>query len=423
MDVRVGSWRFIIITLIVGIVILSVLAVREDSVSKSSSARRNRGETYLDNNATSPCFEEVISCVADTARVFYANPSSLHGAGQRSRAEVSRCRSELRDLVKASNYGIIFTSGATESNNLALRSVVTQRMSETGASEASVVTTPMEHPSVYETLAALQGVTVVMLSVDASGRIDIDELHEALKDERVAVVAVSMANSEIGTIQDVHAITAACRGAYVHCHLDMTQVFGRYQVSLNGIRADSVTLSAHKFHGPKGVGALFYTLARPPPTPCTTGGKQEQGLRGGTENVPGIAGMSLALQMCMGHVRSGATERLQKMLQEIKDGLADTLPGVTFRDSSTSTLYQTLSVVLPVRSALLVEELSNMDVYLGVGGCACSKGQYSRTLEAMGASKEEMARTIRISLGFLNDDRDVTRFLRCTRLALARLKK
>ncbi|PNH00385.1 Cysteine desulfurase [Tetrabaena socialis] len=352
----------------------------------------------------------------------------MHKAGQRSRAELERCRSVLRNLVKASNYGIIFTSSATESNNLAIRSIITDYITASGKLNATVITTPMEHPSVYETLKSLPAVRVHMLSVSPLGLLDLDELNDALKDETVAMVCVTMANSEIGTIQDVASIAQACRAAYVHCHLDMTQVFGRYNVSLNQLRADTVTMSAHKFHGPKGVGALFYTLTRPPPTPCTTGGKQEQGLRGGTENVPGVAGMALALQLCSdGLTRDGAAERMTRLLQGIKVGIQGIVPDVVFRGGVPDVdgyhgLYQTVSVVLPARASQLAAELSNLNVFVGVGGCACSKGQHSMTLEAIGASQEEMWRTMRISIGFMNTDRDVGRFLKCMRVAMARLE-
>lgn len=288
-----------------------------------------------------------------------------------------------------------------------------------------VVTTPLEHPSVYETLASLD-IDVITLPVCKAGRIDLEELEKALQDEDVIMVCIATANSEIGVLQDARAITHACRAHRVYCHLDMTQVFGRYPINLNLLGADSVTLSAHKFHGPKGVGALFYTLARPPPMPCTTGGKQEDGVRGGTENLPSIAGMALALRMCSERIHGGSMDRMRQMRDRIEAGLSASIPGgvkVHGPKEPDQRLYQTLSVVLPYPSADVIKELSDQKVYVGIGGCACSKGKYSKGLDAIGVPAEEMARTIRISLGHLNTEADVDRLLRCMRIASARVAR
>jgi cysteine desulfurase len=437
----------LLISIIAGLTVLVIMALQDRSAAairdgpalnlnpldSLKSRRRIPDEeqgssmgSYLDNNATTPPFGEVIKRVSDCARFYFANPSSMHIAGQRSRAELERCRSQIRMAVSASRYGVAFTSGATESNNLAIRACVRDFRKATGLAKVVIVTTPLEHPSIYETLASMPDVEVKTLKVNKEGLIDLSELASAIASDDVAMACISAASSEISTLQDTSSIAAACRAAGVHCHLDMTQVFGRYPVNLNLIGPDSATMSGHKFHGPKGVGALFYNLARPAPTPCTTGGKQEEGVRGGTENLPGIAGMTLALQMCGVQLkREYAAERLSKMRDRLEAGILAAVPtgGVAFLGPKEDSrrMYQTISVVLPAPSVELVQELSLQKVYIGVGGCACSKGKYSRALDAVGVSAAEMTRTVRISLGFLNTEGDVSRFLKCLRIALARV--
>lgn len=440
-----------IIVVIVALIFLALIIMSSSSTPAKTMSRKHDDDApsvhtalnltsssfaYLDNNATTPCFDAVLQKVIQVSQCCFANPSSMHLAGQRSRQELERCRKDMRRMVSASRYGLVFTSGATESNNLAIRACI-KRFTEAAASAdpngsrvLKVITTPLEHPSVYETLANLPHVEVVTLHVCPQGLIDIQDLTNALNDPDVVMACIAVANSEIGVLQDAVAISKACQVHGVYCHMDMTQVFGRYPLNLNMLGADSITLSAHKFHGPKGTGGLFYTLARPPPLPCTTGGKQEDGVRGGTENLPSVAGMALALRMCHERITAGSRDRMRQMRDRIEAGLA-----ASFSSSSSLTmkvhgprdpnqrLYQTLSVVLPYPSVAVIKELSDQRVYVGIGGCACSKGKYSKALDAIGVQPEEMARTVRISLGQLNTEADVDRLLKCMRITLARLSK
>ena len=408
----------IVIVILVCVVVLSI-ASASDLLSVASSSEDSKSEssnTYLDNNATSPCFGEVIDAVATAMRFYYGNPSSAHRIGTLAKNELERCRTEIRAAVSASKYNLVFTSGATEANNLAIRAVLS-------IEKRIVVTTPLEHPSVYETLASMNA-DVRLMTVSPEGIIDVNHLERMIAEfgDDIAMVAVSMANSEIGAMQDMPAIAALCRAhGGIHCHVDMTQVFGRYEVNLNRIGAHSYTASAHKFHGPKGVGALFYVewLKLPP---CITGGSQEAGMRAGTENVPGVVGMALALKTCLFKLRDGSSERLNAQTQAVRHAIEKIIPGVRFNgpQNKDQRLYQTLSVSLPFPAFELVHEMSEQGVYVGSSGCACSKGKPSRTLAAIGLSKEEMTKTVRISLGFANDERTASRFVRCLRIAMSR---
>jgi cysteine desulfurase len=407
-----------VFALVLALVLLCITNAYSRETQDSRKSQKNTN-TYLDHNASTRPFPEVVDAVAVAMRAFYGNPSSLHRIGSISKRQLERCREAIKHEVSAKTYGVVFTSGATESNNLAIRGVVGAFRKARGLQRVCVITSPMEHPSVYETLTSMADVEVVALKVDGEGFVDMGQLKRLIAErDDLAMVSIAMASSEVGTVQDARAIVQLCRASSTHCHLDMTQVFGRYLVDLDDLGPDSATLSAHKFHGPKGVGCLLHRCKLSQLSPCITGGHQENGMRAGTENVAGVIGMVRALELCHVHIRAGAPERLRALRERLRASISRMAPQAYFNGPRdvTSGLYQTLSVTMPKPTKELVLALSSEGVYVGAGGCACSKGAASRAMGAMGMPREHMSNTMRISLSFDNTEGDVARFER----ALAR---
>lgn len=379
---------------------------------------------YADNNASTPPFPEVVAAVARVAAAHYANPGSIHAAGQRAKAVLDASRARAAQLLGAMPCEVVFTSGATESNNMAIRgahrlweAATHARAADSDGSGSSsdevaqgerarrfrALATPLEHASVYETLRALPDAEVGTLAVDGAGRVDVAALRAALAGADVALVCVVAAHNEVGTLQDVPAIAAACRAAGARLHLDLTQLVGRYDVDLSATGAHTATCSAHKFHGPRGVGVL-YVRDGVRLGACVTGGAQEMALRAGTENVPGIAGMVAALERCARLRAEGAQGRVRALRDHVlRRLLAEGPPGLRVNGHPESGgLYNTLSVCVPgIDARAVIARLNARGIYINAG-CACSRGAPSHALVALGVPRALLPGTLRISFGYLN---------------------
>jgi len=250
---------------------------------------------YLDNNATTRPADEVVDAVTRALRELWANPSSVHRAGQMVRQQVELAREQVARLVNCRGQELVFTSGGTESTNHAIRGSLRAQ-----PTRSVVVTDRLEHSATRETAEALEqrGTEVVWLESDASGVVDLDSLEDLLKSraDEVAVVSVQWANNETGAIQPVEKVGALCREHGVRFHCDGTQWVGKMTTDLTSTPIDLMSFAAHKFHGPKGVGALFVRRGVRLPAEIT-GGPQERERRGGTENVPGVIGMGVAADL------------------------------------------------------------------------------------------------------------------------------
>lgn len=426
----------------------------------SSSYAVGGEEVYADNNATTQVFPEVVDTIVQAYTLYYANSSSIHAAGKRSAEALEHNRDIIAGLIGARPEEIYYTSGATESNNLAIRGVMRVALSPSycalihGNTDAiddpqdaeeeerlkyatrsererilkerearktklaskqdkrhrkacrrKIVTTPIEHASVYETVATIDpSVEVVHVKVDRTGKVDATHFAALVRDPEVAMACIIMANNEIGTIQDVSRLAKLCRQNDVHFHCDMTQVFGKYDVDMETIGADSATMSAHKFHGPKGVGALYVRQGTWIDNSCMTGGTQEGALRAGTENVAGVCGMTVALQRCSELRALGRDREVRHMRDTVQRTLTANIPGLVVNGDAGSGLYNTLSVCIPdVNSRQLIPVLDQFKVYVNTG-CACSKGQGSATLKALGLSEKYVNGSLRISLSFFTTE-------------------
>jgi cysteine desulfurase len=374
-------------------------------------------EAYLDNSATTPPCKEAVAAMQEALSHLWGNPSSLHAAGLEAEHLLAHSRAAIASRLSCEPGEILFTSGGTESNNLALF----------GAAAAlrrrgrRIVTSAVEHSSVAESAKELatRGFEVVYLGVDRNGRISEQELLQAVNRETI-LVSLMAVNNEVGTVQPVEALRQAvqAKGAPALVHVDAVQAFGKVPLQPTRIGADLMTVSSHKIHGPKGVGAL-YVRKGVRLVPLLYGGSQEGKLRPGTEAVPAIAGFAAAaralpnLSQSLEYVRT-LRERLLQGLQSMEEvrlnSPADALPYI-------------VNLSLPgLQSETLLNFLSERGIYVS-SGSACSKGQKSRVLRAMGLSNPEIAGALRVSLSHYTGWEEIDAFLYAlneARMTLAR---
>lgn len=376
---------------------------------------------YLDYNATTPCDPRVVEAMLPYFSTWYGNAATgLHLQGRMAARAVDKAREQVATLIGCDAREIVFTSGATESNNLAILGLGrTQR----DGKRKRIVTTAVEHKAVLLPCENLrhEGYEVVVLGVDAQGRVLLDEAAEAINDETL-LVSVQAANNEVGTIQPVAEIAelAHLRGATVHC--DAAQAVGKIAVNLASAdwNVDLLSISAHKLYGPKGVGALFVRngWGALPLEPLQYGGGQEHALRSGTTNVSGLVGFGQACLLCTEELPH-ESERIGKLRNEFEDELSRSTRRLTINAQSTRRLPNTSSFTISGGDGVEVL-LSLPEVMMGTGS-ACSSGtmEPSHVLVAMGMSREDAGATIRASFGRFTTRGEMARScsLICTRLA------
>ena len=378
---------------------------------------------YLDNNATTQPAPEVVAAVHETLKQHWANPSSVHRFGQSVRQRVDLARAGLASLINCRDRELIFTSGGTEANNLALRGILDRCLPTTKHTDPPrglLFTTKTEHTAIRQSAEHLQGlgITVVYLPVDRLGRVNANDLAAALNEHAhgncLPFVTIQWANNETGVIQPIEELVAVCQAHQgddkpkVIFHTDATQAVSKLPVDVKRIPIDLLTLSAHKFHGPKGVGALY---ARPGIRlhAQIRGGSQERENRGGTENTPGIVGMSVAAELAKQFLADGdQIERLaalrdrfeQAIIQQLSDTVINSVDSAAPPDSSPTRLWNTSSLGFPrLESEAILLGLSERGLCASAGS-ACSSGSLepSPVLLAMGIPEPVAHGSIRFSL-------------------------
>lgn len=368
-----------------------------------SSVVSNEG-FYLDHAATTPLDARVLEAMLPYLRGEFANPASLHRPGQRARRAVETAREQVAAAIGAAPKEVVFTSGATEADNHALRAVAERR-------GGHIVTSQLEHAAVLSTCRALEreGVAVTYLAPDAHGRITPEAVAAALRED-TALVALMLVNNETGVRTDVAAIgeIAHAAGALLFC--DAVQGFGFEPLDVGALGADLLALSAHKVYGPKGAGALYARAGLELP-PLLLGGSQERGLRAGTHNVPAIVGFGRAAEL--------ALERLPEasLLGALRDGLEVRLkrvPGVRVNGEGAPRGPKHLNLwVSGVDGESLLVALDAAGLYLSAGSaCAAGSLEPSHVLLAMGLSRAEAKASVRFSLGLGLRERDLDEIIR-----------
>lgn len=360
---------------------------------------------YFDNAASTPMFPEVIEVMSRTMRDYYGNPSSIHAHGRKAKAAIEEARKSIAYLLGCSVGEIFFTSGGTEANNMAIKSAILD------LGIRRVITSPVEHPCVLrsiEHVAQQVSLRVEYLAVDEVGRVSPRDLESLLAEdsESKTMVSIMHANNEIGTMNDIIALGELCNGAKALFHCDTVQTVGHFPLQFSRIPVDLASGSAHKFHGPKGIGLLY--MRNPGLQPLIDGGGQERNMRSGTENIAAILGMAKALEIFSSQrdahvtktrmIRDYALEQIRQRFPQVKvNGSCD--------DQS---LYTVLSLTFPasLKADLLVFNL-DIEGISASGGSACSSGvqKVSHVLKTI--SPDDTGTTVRFSFSPMNEKEEV----------------
>jgi cysteine desulfurase len=364
---------------------------------------------YFDYNATTPLAQEVIDVVARATRDIFGNASSVHHFGQQAKAAMDEARSAVAALIHVDPSEIVFTSGGTEADNFAIRGAA-EALEPTG--RRHLVASAIEHEAVLNTLKALarRGWRTTLLPVDETGIVSPDRLAEAMADD-TALVSVMQANNEIGTIQPIAELAAIAHARGALLHTDAVQSAGKIPVDARALGVDLLSLSAHKFNGPKGAGALFIKRGtRMQPT--VTGGKHERNRRAGTENVPAIAGFGVAAQLAAGKLASEAA-RAGALRDRLEDGILRGVPGTAVNGARGSRVPNTTNISfdrVEAESLLIALDLEGIAVSTG---SACSSGtlEPSHVLRAMGLPTHRTQNSLRFSLGMYSTAEEVDRVI------------
>jgi cysteine desulfurase len=360
---------------------------------------------YFDHNATTPVDPAVAEVIARVMTEEFGNASSVHHFGQRAKAVLDDARSAVAALINAEPSEIVFTSGGTESDNFALRGVA-EALEPTG--RRHLIASSIEHEAVLVTLRALarRGWRVTLLPVGASGIVDPAALAGALTDE-TAIVSVMHANNEIGTIQPIAELAALAHGRGALFHTDAVQSIGKIPVDVRALGVDLLSLSAHKFNGPKGAGALWIKRGARV-TAILTGGKHERNRRAGTENVPAIAGLGVAARLAAKKAVADAA-RTAALRNRLEEAILAKVPGTAINGNREPRVPNTTNIsfdAVEAESLLIALDLEGVAVSTG---SACSSGtlEPSHVLRAMGLPSPRTQNSIRLSLGAGNTEAEV----------------
>ena len=351
---------------------------------------------YLDHNATTPLHPEVLNAMLPALQDNFGNPSSIHSFGRSARVQLDEAREKVARLIGASSSEIIFTSGGTEANNLALLGVALKDK------EKKIITSKTEHPSVLNPCRQLeeQGVEVHYLDVDRFGRIDINNLESQIT-ESTALISLQHANSETGVLQDIKKVSELARSNGVLFHTDAVQSVAKIEFDLKDYPVDMLSISAHKFNGPKGVGALFLRKGTPALFAPVSGGSQEKKRRGGTENVAGIIGFGKACEMAIERVSTLEFSRVAELKDYFYNKVCEMIPGTELFGDMQNSLPNTLNLGFAgVEGDTLLIAMDMEGVAVSTGSaCSSGTGLPSPVLQAMGLPDNKINSSIRFSLG------------------------
>ena len=381
-------------------------------------------EAYLDNAATTRPYDLVRDIMIHSLSVGYGNPSSMHTKGFEAENYIKRSKEIIAKNLKVDQKEIIFTSGGTESNNLALIGTALANK-RTGN---HIITTCIEHPSVYNPLIALEdlGFRVSYISVDSKGKLNVDQLMDELCEETI-LVSIMYVNNEIGSVQDIAAISKMIKGKNpnVILHVDAIQAYGKYYIYPKRMGIDLLSVSGHKIHGPKGSGFL-YIKDKVKVKPLIFGGGQQKDMRSGTENVPAIAGLGEAIK----EIYENHEEKVNHLykLKENFIQLVSEIPETTINglsDNIRDTAPHIISVSFKdIRSEVLLHSLEEKGIYVSSGSaCASNHPQISGTLKAIGVKKELLDSTIRFSFSVNTTMEEIEYTIACLREIVPILQK
>ena len=354
-------------------------------------------ECYFDNSATTRVYPEVVTAMNDIMLMQYGNPSSMHRKGMEAEMVLRSARQTVAKTLKTDDRNILFTSGGTESDNMALIGCATAAI----RSGKHIITTRIEHPAILETCAYLeeQGFEVTYLNVDKNGLIDLGELEDSVRSD-TTVVSIMHTNNEIGAVEPVEEASRIIKAKNPNTlfHVDAVQGYGKFSINPKKAGIDLMSVSGHKIHGPKGIGFLYIGNGVKI-HPIIHGGGQQKNLRSGTENVPGIVGLAKASEIIYERLDNDRAN-MYAMKERLIEGLLSIddikINGLTGEDSAPHIVSASVG---GVRSEVLLHALEDKDIYISAGSaCASNKPAVSETLKAIGVEKRFLESTVRFSL-------------------------
>ena len=375
-------------------------------------------EAYFDNGATTRVFPQVKDIVIEAMEEEYGNPSSMHMKGVKAEQYVKDAREIIAKSLKVDPKEIVFTSGGTESNNMALIGTAMAN----ARNGKHIISTRIEHASVYNPLFFLEenGYEITYLPVDEHGVVDLEALEKAIRPDTI-LVSVMYVNNEIGAVQPVEEIGKIVKKKNPDTlfHVDAIQAYGKYHIYPRRLKIDLLSVSGHKIHGPKGIGFL-YIKDKTKVHPLILGGGQQKGMRSGTENVPGIAGLGKAVQL----IYQDHEEKMKK-IQAIKDDfIAQVMELSDVRNNSGEAPHIASISFQGVRSEVLLHALEEKGIYVSSGSaCSSNKPAISGTLKAIGLTKEYYDSTLRFSFCIFNTKEEVDYTVNCLRELLPILRR
>ena len=356
---------------------------------------------YLDNNATTRIDSRVLDVMLPFLRESYGNAASTHPLGYQAKSAVNQARTQISTCLGCQPNEVVYTSGATESDNLAIKGVAMALKSKGN----HIITACTEHKAVLDSCAALEqwGFRITNLSVDPDGLISIADLQQAICSETI-LVSIMAGNNEIGTLQDIAAIGELCRNRGVLFHTDATQAIGKIPFDVNALNVDLASFTAHKIYGPKGAGGLYVRYGTPL-TPLIHGGGHEGGMRSGTLNVPGIVGLGHCIELCQQEL-SSEQARLVGLRERLLLGMR-TFAAVTVNGHLHQRLPGHLSLSLKgVNANELLSRTSNV-IASTISACSSGGHSVSHVLAGIGCSEERVAGTIRFGIGRFNTEEEI----------------
>jgi len=373
--------------------------------------------SYLDNNSTTPVLAEVLEEMLPCFSESFGNPSSIHGCGRRALAHIKQARQRVAALLDCLPAEVVFTSGGTEGDNLALKGMM--RPGD------HIIVSAIEHSAILSTCTWLEhlGCEVTKVGVNTNGRVEPESVRRALR-KNSRLISIMMANNETGVLQPVEEIGRIAAEADVWFHTDAVQVAGKVPISVKGIGCDLLTISAHKIHGPQGTGAL-YVRRGTPLFPQMHGGHQEGGRRPGTENVAGIAGFGRACDIARNALSDGSVKRMGELRDKLEEAIERFVPGTRINGKDAPRVPNTTNILFDrVGGDALVLALDELGVAAS-RGAACTAGEIdpSSVLMAMGLTGEQSRSSLRFSLGKLNTANDIEYAISVLPRAVQRLRE
>jgi cysteine desulfurase len=375
---------------------------------------------YLDNSATTKPYSEVLQTYLKVSEQFFANPSSIHSLGSEVEKLLQQARKLVADLLHVNHTEIVFTSGGTEANNLAIKGIAIEHRNR----GKHLITTEIEHASGMESFKQLEslGYEVTYLPVNAEGKITVKQVIDALRDDTI-LVSVMHVNNEVGSILPIQEIGKLLKEyPKVFFHVDHIQGVSKVPIDVKDYHIDLCTYSSHKFHGPKGVGFL-YRRSGVKLSPLLTGGSQEENIRAGTENVPGIVAMTKALRMSFEKAKSGITQ-MKELTAILREELTK-IDGIVINTPTDGAAPHILNIsVIGIKPEVLIHALEKENIFVSTKSACSSKAKdISRILAAMGASEDIAKAAIRISLSFENTTQEIRAFVHTMDKLVPKLKR